>query len=198
MPLLKIKKCLNGFTLAELLIALAILGVIATFTIPKIFTSQQNAQKLANAKDVAAMISGAFQQAKMEGVMTSTSKFVDLTPYMNYVSMDTSGTVIDAPPIGTTSVCTAATPCLKLHNGGYLWLTSNPFNFYPTPYSVYGGLIECRFDPDPLNNTAVATDGPLKAVQFTLFYDGFLTTRGQARPGSGFGGGAYDPSWFSW
>lgn len=32
----------KGFTLAELLISLAILGVIATFTIPKILSSQQN------------------------------------------------------------------------------------------------------------------------------------------------------------
>ena len=49
-----------GFTLAELLISLAILGVIATFTIPKILTSQQNSQKAAVTKEVIAMISGAF------------------------------------------------------------------------------------------------------------------------------------------
>lgn len=33
-----------GFTLAELLIALGILGVIATFTIPKILSAQQDSK----------------------------------------------------------------------------------------------------------------------------------------------------------
>jgi prepilin-type N-terminal cleavage/methylation domain-containing protein len=35
----------SGFTLAELLIALAILGIIATFTIPKVLSSQNNAKR---------------------------------------------------------------------------------------------------------------------------------------------------------
>lgn len=41
----------KGFTLAELLIALAILGVIATFTIPKVLQSSRTAQ----AQDALAM-----------------------------------------------------------------------------------------------------------------------------------------------
>lgn len=35
----------KGFTLSELLIALAILGVIAVFTIPKVLQSQQDETK---------------------------------------------------------------------------------------------------------------------------------------------------------
>lgn len=41
----------SGFTLAELLIALTILGVIATFTIPKILTAQQASTYNAIAKE---------------------------------------------------------------------------------------------------------------------------------------------------
>ncbi|HEY9745532.1 MAG TPA: prepilin-type N-terminal cleavage/methylation domain-containing protein [Oculatellaceae cyanobacterium] len=51
---------LTGFTLAELLIALSILGLIATFTIPKVLVAQQDMTYRANAKDVAAAISAAY------------------------------------------------------------------------------------------------------------------------------------------
>lgn len=47
----------KGFTLAELLIALAILGVIATFTIPKILQAQQNQKKQAILKETISIVS---------------------------------------------------------------------------------------------------------------------------------------------
>ena len=193
-------KCFKGFTLAELLISLAILGVIATFTIPKILTAQTSAQNIAKTKDVAAMISGALLQAKMDGVVSATSTAAVLTPYMNYVKLDTSGTVIDGTPLIASFSCVAASPCLQLHNGGYLLYTTKAFNFYAAPYNAYGGLVEFVYDSDAGNNTTATVDGPLKSVQFDLYYDDFLTTRGATRPGSGFGGGGatYDPSWFSW
>lgn len=49
----------RGFTLAELLISLAILGVIATFTIPKILANQQNSQKKAVFKESISAVSNA-------------------------------------------------------------------------------------------------------------------------------------------
>ena len=55
-----------AFTLAELLIALAILGVIATFTIPKILDSGSNSQWNAIGKEAAAMVSGAYQSYKLD------------------------------------------------------------------------------------------------------------------------------------
>lgn len=115
---------LVGFTLAELLIALALLGVIATFTIPKILNAQQSSASLAKAKEVAAMISGAYQQAQAAGNASSSTKPGDLTQYMNYVKLDTSGTLIGAYPSwagtagGGTNACDATRPCLILHNGG--------------------------------------------------------------------------------
>lgn len=51
----------KGFTLAELLIALSILGVIATFTIPKVLQSQQNGKYNTMAKEAIATISQAYQ-----------------------------------------------------------------------------------------------------------------------------------------
>lgn len=195
------RNSLFGFTLAELLIALAILGVIATFTIPKILVVQQHQQHIAQAKEVAAMFSGAFQQAKLAGLVTAATKPSDLTPYMNYVSLVTDGTVIDASPGGTYHTCDTTFKCLKMASGGMVWLQDWSFGGTSSLYTI-----EISYDPDPMNNTTDTADGPLKAVQFTLYYDGFITTRGKTKPNScnvwdctGMEpNSALDPSWFSW
>ncbi len=189
----------QGFTLAELLISLAILGVIATFTIPKILSAQQASANNAKAKEVAAMISAAFQQAKLDGTITATTYSRDLIPYLNYLKLDTSGTVIDTLPGFASASCSVATPCVYLHNGGVLW-------FHDTAFGGTSNLnvIEFAFDPDPINNTTATADGPLKAVQFGVYYNGFITSRGKFKSGSvnhiaSLGlNSAFDPSWFSW
>lgn len=195
--MLKIRSAFKGFTLAELLISLAILGAIATFTIPKILSAQADASKLAKTKEVAGMIAGAYQKAYLAGVVTNSTVPFDLTPYMNYVSVDTSGTVIDSVPTEASSTCNGTTPCVRLHNGGVLWFHSTSFGG-----STNFVAIAFRFDPDPANNTSSTADGPLKVVQFDLYRDGFLATRANLRAGSIdpiFGScPTCDPSWFSW
>ena len=69
----------SGFTLAELLIALLILGEISTFTIPKIIYSQQNQKYNAIAKESAAMISAAYQQYQYSGNSLTTMSATSLT-----------------------------------------------------------------------------------------------------------------------
>jgi prepilin-type N-terminal cleavage/methylation domain-containing protein len=190
----------KGVTLAEVLIALAILAVIATFTIPKILATQQNQQHIAQAKEVAAMLVGALEQAKAAGVVNINTTPINLIPYMNYLSMVTDGTVMDSVPTGTYQACTASNPCLKMVNGGILWLQNWRFGGTSSLYTI-----EMIYDPDASNNTTDPTDGPLKAVQFTLYYDGFITTRGNMKPNTcnTFGctnqpNSSLDPSWFVW
>ena len=72
-----------GFTLAELLIALVILGVIATFTIPKVLSSQQSNQWKSQAKEVASMISGAYSVYQSENSASASTTTADLSPSMN-------------------------------------------------------------------------------------------------------------------
>ena len=114
-----IRRSQKGFTLAELLISLAILGVIATFTIPKILSSSSSGQNTAVAKEVASMVSGAFTTYTLNTSLTSGTTGGALTQYMNYVATDTSTSYTGS---GGTALqqCSATWVCLKLHNGGVL------------------------------------------------------------------------------
>lgn len=187
----------QGFTLAELLIALSILGVIATYTIPKVIVVQQNGQYNAAAKEVAAMISGAYQLALEEGLIHSATTAGALTPYMNYLGVDTS-TPIDGMYGNTTNTCSGSTKCLTLHNGGKLLVFNVNFAGNSTTNAVM-----YQFDPDG-RVTDGTTNSPGKSLKFVLYYNGRITTRGTVAPGTKDSVGTYsptatvDPPWFHW
>jgi prepilin-type N-terminal cleavage/methylation domain-containing protein len=69
------KAGIRGFTLAELLIALAILGEIATFTIPKILSAQQSGQRKTIFRETFATISALNYQGVITGNVTSGTTF---------------------------------------------------------------------------------------------------------------------------
>lgn len=188
-----------GFTLAELLIALAILGVIATFTIPKVLQSQQNGQFKAEAKEASSMISGAFSAYQQQNVVTANMTSWDLTPYLNYVALDSSR-IIDKANGSTSQQCQSpASLCLILHNGGVLMLmdqgksfggtgSTNAMDFYFDPDGTYGG----------------ATNGPSKSVRFFLYANGRISTLADMAPNTQNSNTTYsscstcDPTWFNW
>jgi prepilin-type N-terminal cleavage/methylation domain-containing protein len=190
MPLLKVQA---GFTLAELLIAVLILGEIATFTIPKIIVAQANQTYMARAKEVSGMVSAAFQQAQLAGAVNSSFSSSGLVPYLNYIKMDTSSNLVDAHPTTSSMTCTATGPCLILHNGAIIQMNDASFSGTNTT-----NTIEVRIDPQG------SFSGVADSVQFEIYYGGRLTTRGQALSGSvnsnspGYGPCACDPSWFGW
>lgn len=180
-----------GFTLAELLLALVILGVIATFTIPKVITSQQNGKLRSIAKEAAGSVSGAFQSAQLNGKISSASNFWAMTPYLNYVVIDsTSGTAVTDPP-GSSNfrTCSAAWPCLRMHNGANI-ITGDTF-----AGTAATNMIWFWADADG--------SGSGQSVAFALYYNGKITTWPNLLPNSTSSFGVYsaggsDPSWFAW
>lgn len=192
-------KRLQGFTLAELLIALAILGVIATFTIPKVLQSQQDGRYKSIAKEAAGAVSQAYSAYQLNSTVSAGTTLGVLTPYFNYVKVETA-TLIDHLQTGGSLDCGAAWAlCMRMHNGGILYFdkgisfantaSTNAVLFYLDPDGTYSGT----------------TNGAGKSVEFWLYYSGKLSTRGSITPHT-FNSMNVDfipdpnddPPWFSW
>jgi prepilin-type N-terminal cleavage/methylation domain-containing protein len=192
----------QGFSLVELLITLAILGVLLTFTVPSLLSSSisdQGTKYNYMARNTMVMIVNAYEQYHMSyGTISTTMTVANLLPYLNYVSLDTSRTIDNKYGSGTLSCNVSGGGCLILHNGGALRYNG----------SVLAGLnttnaLEFVFDPDGIV-TDGTTNGPGKAVDFFLYSTGYLRSRGATLPNTTAGGNVYaspapsaDPPWLS-
>lgn len=109
------KKAL-GFTLAELLSALAILGVIATFTIPKVLQGQQDQRRIAIFKETIASVHQALYNdwVLTGGEMTSHDRAI-LFANLNYIKQ--CPTDAAAEGCHPSMVGGVNDPALVMHNG---------------------------------------------------------------------------------
>ena len=187
----------KGFTLAELLIALLILGVIATFTIPKVLSSQQSNEWNAKAKEAIASSSEAFKLLQLEIGINASTTSSNLSPYLNYVRLQTVGD-IDGALGQTTLTCSPGSPCLHLHNGGVLAVRNVAMLGTSTTH-----CIPLFFDPDGVYSGT--TNGPGKSVHFFIYANGLVRTRDSVSDPScnatlcPFSATTdKDPAWFNW
>ena len=165
----------KGFTLAELLICLTILGVIATFTIPKVLQSQQNSKYTAMTKEVMGMVSGAFSAYQNANTVTATMHMSDLTPYINYVSVQTTGSIDTKYGATGSTSCSTLVPCLRMHNGGVMAYYSGTGT--GTNGNYFGGTagnyyIYYFFDPDGTLTSSAQATGPGKRATMILYANG--------------------------
>ncbi len=176
-----------------------ILGVIATFTIPKVLQVQQDAKYKSMAKEAAGMITEAYSRYRAQNGLNASMASSDLAPYMNYTVIETSGVQFDSYQGGGNKGCNPLVPCLRLHNGAILRLRSDQH---------FGGsastnAIDFYFDPDG-KVTDDTTNGPGKSVNFFLYYNGQLRTRATIEPNTSTNtvvsnpDPTADPPWFSW
>lgn len=197
-----------GFTLAELLSALAILGVIATFTIPKVLQGQKNREWNAAAKEVMGSMASAMAAHRLSGQLSADTAPADLFDYLNYVRVDTSGSEIDTHQNYTDGTfCIAATPCVRLHNGGVLRTIGNQ----KLCGTAHTNVVVFMFDPDgKVTDGSPTGDG--RSLQFYVGATGKITSRSNVPippqvqistdKGNGFCENINrynaDPTWFIW
>lgn len=118
------KQTPKGFTLAELLIALMILGEIATFTIPKILSAQTNGRKNAIFKETISTLSALTHQGVTQGQLgpSGSSSITYFSGNMNATKICSS----NATAQGCWTAAMGATASesteggLILHNGAYI------------------------------------------------------------------------------
>jgi prepilin-type N-terminal cleavage/methylation domain-containing protein len=165
----------KGFTLAEVLVALSILTVIATFNINKTLTISRQQQYSAMAKEAATTISEAYLRYKQDNVVSTSFNANLLAPYLNYVRTDSSSPYQDNESSGPSTVyCNGGSrQCYVLNNGAFLV-------FFPD--NTFGAATNSRhvfvdFDPDGA--------GPYYSISFLLFYNGRIATEGDALSGVG-------------
>jgi prepilin-type N-terminal cleavage/methylation domain-containing protein len=195
------RRCLSGFTLAELLISLAVLGVIATFTIPKVLQAQKDERYNAIAKEVVGAIEASYDVYRQSNVPGNSTLPSAILPYLNYVASDTGAWTIDRRwDQGTTVTCASTRPCVRFHNGSVLMFGD---------WASFGGTqatnaVTFYLDPDGkvTIDGAAYTEG--KSVQLVLYINGRITTWESMTPGTTGSNGSFspsppqDPPWFHW
>ena len=189
----------KGFSLSELLICLAILGVIAAFTIPKILGGSQNEKMKAIVKEDISAISAAYDVYLLRNVPTASTTNDTLTSYINYLKVDNT-TVVDDNPGNTTQGDTVTCGsgmhrCLRMANGSILYWYSG--NYFSGTSSIHG--IVFGVDPDG------KAGGTYEMVQFLLYYDGSLRSFSTMKSGTVSSGALFttgvfgtDPTYFTW
>jgi prepilin-type N-terminal cleavage/methylation domain-containing protein len=192
----------QGFSLVELLLTLAIMGLLMAFTIPALFqmpASKQTAKYTQMARNAAFMILSSYERYKTaNSTVLSTVTPSNLTPYMNYVKVDSTSTIDSYNGATTDNCATANFTCLRLHNGGMLaYQNLEAFGGTNTTNAIY-----FKFDPDG-RQTDNTTNGPGKALVVFLQYNGTLHSWGtlpttvQSSTSSYSATPTNDPVWFT-
>lgn len=113
----------HGFTLAELLISLAILGIIATFTIPKVLNSQADSQRVSVFKECYSVLSEVLYNSRLYNADLSTDTAVKnyFTSSINAVKLCPNDQLAEGCCTASMAYCNAGEGAVVMHNGAIIY-----------------------------------------------------------------------------
>jgi len=117
-----------AFTLTEVLIALAVVGLVATLTLPHLFISANRSKKQSQLKLIAKVLDDHFYDEQVKGNQTQADevRWTDLQSKVQVSQVCAFGQSSCLPP-GVTTDATFAGGTLRLQNGLVIYgLFSNP------------------------------------------------------------------------
>ena len=107
-----------GFTLAELLVAMVILGLIATFTLPKVLSGQADTKKKAVFRETIAALKKVMSYGLGSGEMNEDNSGTYFITHLNPVKIcDTNAISQGCWGSGDNPAGQASVPGVLLHNG---------------------------------------------------------------------------------
>jgi prepilin-type N-terminal cleavage/methylation domain-containing protein len=189
----------KGFTLSELLVSLGILAVIAVFAIPKVLQNQQDKTYNSISKENIAAVSNALELMRGNGTLSPQTTFSDLTPYLNYVAVDSISIINNRAAGVLPNLNCSASSCLRLHNGAIIIYNQNLCFAGSAPTNA----ITWQIDPN-------GREDAVKGLRVFIYYNGKIRTDSTIEANTQFqgncGGGVTtlagptppDPDWFSW
>lgn len=143
-----LKKAKKGFTLAEMLIALALIGIIAAMLIPKILQSSGQRTDVAKARNLMSLVERAYYESAQDPEGPSQNQ-----SFYNFIKPRVNGTA--------TAAGAAAGDCPATDSaGGFTFADGTAVAFYETgtPDNVKtAGEVEICFDLKANNGSVDAT-----------------------------------------
>lgn len=197
----------DGFTLAEMLIALALIGVISALLIPKLLFSSNTDAKKVMVLQTASAITQAYQTFAMDNHVTAATSANDLRPQFNVVETLTAGNLdgSDVTNTGTGDTswsCAGAMTCVRMHTGAYVGYWNGGFGGTTDLNSLWF-LIDTDGSPST-NGRATNYDN---SIWLVLYRNGNIRSWENVLPGTLYINGTGDltaavpfpnsnPSWF--
>ena len=150
-------RSLQGFTLSELLVSLAVLGLIAAFAIPKVLTAVGESSARAIGRETFGMISEAYQaiRANNNGNVPRSTTAQNLIDTMNYARAGTGGNGQGGGTNGTTA-------SIVLQNAAQV--AFDPADSFVSVTAGTNGVIGFTIDPDGSDTSGAAdtnANGPI-------------------------------------
>ena len=194
-----------GFTLTEMLIALTVLGIMATFIIPKLLNNSQHTRWNALAKESGSMFTEALLQYRQTQPVDAYTSGADIIAGINAIKRETTINVDGVPnnPGFPTYDCSnSSIYCYRLPNGALVTTDNQGFGENDLPgYAANPNqfLVWLLIDPDGKET------GNADSLAFWMYPNGKLKTWGaiDANSKDGYGNTlnpepTKDPSWFNW